>query len=47
MTVTDFIRKLVEIAKTHERRVFAVDFAPSPEGISLILRFKDDDDDRG
>jgi hypothetical protein len=48
MTPTELIRKIAEMAKTHQRRIFAVDFAPSPDGISLIFRFdaSRDDDNR-
>lgn len=43
MTALEFIRSLVQIskdhAKDHDGRIFAVDFAPSPEGLSLTFHF--------
>jgi hypothetical protein len=40
MTVLEFIRKLVEISRTHERQVIAIDFEPSPDGLALRFHFR-------
>jgi hypothetical protein len=39
VTALESIRRLVELSKTRERRVIAIDFVPSPEGIALMFHF--------